>query len=157
MSTLHLSDTVFIRRCAADVFDYVADFRRATEWRTEVVESTMTPAGPLRLGSVLHEVAVIAGRRVRTESVVDGYDEQYRFTFRHRSGPLPVRGGYTVTPAAGGAVLRYDLAVELSGGWGLLAPIFRVTGPRTLAASLDELRFRLEAVISNRSVLTVAS
>lgn len=144
MSTLYLSDTVFVRRDADAVFAYAADFRRAAEWRTEVVGAAMSPDGPMRVGSVLRERSTIAGRRVVTDSVIEEYDEPHRFSFRHRSGPIPVSGSYTVTPAEGGAVLRYDLTVELVGGWALLDPVFRLTGPRMMAASLDELRFRLE-------------
>lgn len=144
--TLHLSDTVLVRRSAPDVFDYAADFRRAPEWRTELVEAALRPDGPMRLGSTLREVAKVAGLRMVTETVIDNYDAPNRFTFRHQSGPLPVSGGYTVTPADGGAVLRYDLTVELPGRWRLLAPVFRLTGPRTMAASLDRFRSRLETI-----------
>lgn len=145
MSTLHLSDTVFVRRDPVAVFAYASDFRRAHEWRTEVVESSMSPDGPMRPGSLLREVAMVAGRRIVTDSVVDSFDEHSRFSFTHRSGPMPVSGAYTVTPTDGGAVLRYDLEVELFGAWALLTPVFRVTGPRMMAESLDEFRFRLEA------------
>lgn len=154
MTHLRLSSTVRVQRRAADVFAYAADFRRAAEWREEVMESTMSPDGPMRTGTVLHEVARIAGRTVVTDSVVEEFEPGQRYTFVHRSGPLPVTGEYWVTPVADGlsADLRYDLGVELRGGWALLAPILRWTGARTMARSLDELRFRLEAAAPRRTL-----
>ncbi len=55
----------------SEVFDYVSDFGRAAEWRVEVVDSSMSPPAPMRLGTRLREVSRIAGREVVTESVVD--------------------------------------------------------------------------------------
>lgn len=146
MTHLQLSSTVHIQRSPEDVFAYAADFRRAAEWREEVVESTMSPAGPMQVGSILHGVAHVAGRTVVTDSVVDAVEFGDRFSFSHLSGPLPLSGEYGVAAASdGGAELRYVLRLELRGGLALLAPLLRWTGPRMLARSLDEFRFRLEA------------
>lgn len=151
MAHLRLTTGIVVQRAAEDVFAYAADFRRAAEWREEVVASTMSPSGPMRSGTVLHEEAQVAGRPVVTDSVVEVYDAPHRFTFTHLSGPLPVSGEYRVTPVGDCAELRYHLTVELRGGWALLAPILRVSGPRMMARSLDELRFRLEASVVSRS------
>lgn len=157
MTKLRLTSSVGIRRSAEDVFAYAADFRRAAEWREEVVGSTMSPGGPMRPGSVLHEDALVAGRAVVTDSVVEAYEPSHRFTFAHLSGPLPVSGEYRVTTTDDGAELRYDLTVELRGGWALLAPILRFTGLRTMARSLDEFRFRLEAAAVPRLPVLVGA
>jgi hypothetical protein len=151
MTQLRMTSSVAIHRCAEDVFAYAADFRRAAEWRDEVVASTMSPSGPMRPGTLLHEEARVAGRGVVTDSVVEVYEPPHRFTFTHLSGPLPVRGEYRVTPVGDGAQLRYDLTVDLRGGWALFAPILRLSGPRMMARSLDELRFRLEASVPTRT------
>lgn len=145
MTRLRLTSSVRIKRAVEDVFAYAADFRRAAEWREEVVASTMSPSGPMRSGTVLHEEADVLGRPVVTDSVVEVYEPPHRFTFTHLGGPLPVSGEYRVAAVGGCAELRYDLTVELSGGWALLAPILRLSGPRMMARSLDEFRFRLEA------------
>lgn len=136
--------TVDIARPPAKVFRYVTDFAAAHEWRSEVVESSADPAGPMALGTRLHEVAVVAGRRVVTDSVVDGFEPGSRFTFAHVAGPLPVSGEYRCDPIAGGTRLTYTLNVELTGAWALGAPLLRLTGRRTLARSLATLRLGLE-------------
>ena len=134
---------VVIDRGVAEVFDYVSDFNTAHEWRAEVVESTASPAGPMTVGTRLREVAVVAGRRIVTESVVDALEPGSRFTFAHLSGPLPVSGEYRCTTVAAGTRVDYTLHVELRGWWVLAAPLFRLTGPRTINRSFKALQARL--------------
>ena len=52
------------------------------------------------------------------------------------------------------AELHYLLNVDLRGGWALLAPILRLSGPRVMARSLDEFRFRLEAAARPRAAVS---
>ena len=157
MTQLRLSSSIRIHRCVEDVFAYAADFHRAAEWRDEVVASTMSPFGPMRAGTVLHEEARVAGRPVVTDSVVEVYEPPHRFTFEHLSGPMPVSGEYRVTAVEDESELHYALNVDLRGGWALLAPLLRVTGPRMMARSLDEFRFRLEASVVSRSPVLVGA
>jgi carbon monoxide dehydrogenase subunit G len=136
-------DVVVTGRSVEEVFAYVSDFNRAHEWRTEVTASTMEPAGPMKLGSRLHEVARVNGRTVVTDSVVDDLVAPYRFTFAHVSGPLPVSGEYRFATTDGGTRLTYVLEVELTGVWRLMAPVLRRSGRRTIARSLTTLAERL--------------
>jgi Polyketide cyclase / dehydrase and lipid transport len=126
-----------------EVFDYVSDFSRAAEWRVEVNESTMSPPGPMRLGTKLREVARVAGRPVLTASVVDSFAPPDSWTFAHTRGPLPVSGGFAVEPADGGVRLTYRLQVRLSGAWALGAPYLRWSGRRMIRKSLARLAERL--------------
>jgi len=135
--------SIDIARPATEVFAYASDFNRAQDWRTEVVESIMEPVGSMRLGSRLHEVALISGRRIVTDSVVDTYEPGHRFTFVHLSGPMTVSGEMAVETVGTGARLTYTLRVRLSGLWVLLAPVFRRTGPATIDASLRRLAEQL--------------
>jgi hypothetical protein len=128
-----------------DTFAYASDFNRAYEWRDEVEASRATPAGPMRLGTQLHEESRLAGRRVVTESVVDAYEPPHRFSFTHLSGPMPVSGEYVFESADGGTRLTYTLRVRLRGGWVLLAPLFRLTGGRTMQRSLTKFAENLVA------------
>ena len=106
-------------RSVSEVFDYVSDFGRAAEWRTEVVDSSMSPPAPMRLGSRLREVSRIAGREVVTESVVDEVSAPTRWSFAHVSGPLPVHGDYRFEPGPDGVGVTYRLDVRLTGLWAL--------------------------------------
>ena len=137
--------SIDIARPATEVFAYASDFNRAQDWRTEVVESIMEPVGSMRLGSRLHEVALMSGRRVVTDSVVDTYEPPHRFTFAHLSGPMAVSGEYAVEAVEAGSRLTYTLRVRLSGLWVLLTPVFRRTGPKMIDSSLRRLADQLSA------------
>ena len=93
----------------SEVFDYVSDFDRAAEWRTEVVDSSMSPPAPMVLGSRLREVSRIAGREVVTESVVDEISAPTRWSFAHVSGPLPVRRRLPFESGPDGVGVTYRL------------------------------------------------
>jgi carbon monoxide dehydrogenase subunit G len=134
---------VIPRRSVPEVFDYVSDFSRAAEWRVEVKESTMSPPGPMRLGTRLREVARVAGREVVTDSVVDQFAPPDSWTFAHTGGPLPVSGGFRVEPSGGDVRLTYRLQVELHAVWVLGAPYLRWSGRRMIQRSLARLAARL--------------
>jgi Polyketide cyclase / dehydrase and lipid transport len=134
-----VQETVIAGRTPEDVWAYVTDFNRAHEWRSEVTGSTMQPPGPMRLGSRLREVAVVSGRTVVTESVIDSFEPPHRWTFAHLSGALPVRGGIVLAAEPGGTRLTYELTVQLTGGWRLLAPMLRWSGRRMIRGSLATL------------------
>lgn len=148
-TTIDVTRSIDIAADLQQVFGYITDFPRAHEWRTEVVESTMDPEGPMQAGSRLREVAVIAGRRVLTDSVVDIFEPLHRFTFEHVQGPLPVSGEYRVEPRPSQTgtpttTLQYTLRVQLSGGWRLLAPLYKLTTPGAVDKSLKKLATRIE-------------
>ena len=141
---LEVTRSITIPRPPADVFAYVSDFTRTREWRTEVVESTMQP-GPMRLGTRVREVALIAGDRVVTESVIDGYDVPRRISFAHVSGPIQASSAYVIEALPGGARFTYTLRVQLHNWWVLAAPVFAQTGHGTIDRSLQTLASILRA------------
>ena len=136
---------VIPQRSGPEVFDYVSDFSRAAEWRVEVTDSTMSPPGPMRLGTRLREVARVAGRNVVTESVVDQFAPPGSWTFAHIRGPLPVSGGFRIEPGDGEVRLTYRLQVQLAGAWAVAAPYLRWSGRRMIRKSLARLAERLAA------------
>jgi hypothetical protein len=129
-------------RAVLEVFDYVSDFSRAAEWRTEVVESSMSPPAPMQVGTRLREVSRIAGRSVVTESVVDELSVPTFWSFAHESGPLPVRGDYRFAGEGTGVRVTYRLEVQLTGLWALGAPYLRWSGRRIMRRSLARLAER---------------
>ena len=134
---------VIPNRSVSEVFDYVSDFARAAEWREEVVDSSMSPHAPMRLGTRLREVSRIAGREVVTESVVDEVSAPTLWSFAHVSGPLPVRGDYRFAAAPDGVDLTYRLDIRLTGLWALGAPYLGWSGRRLMRRSLETLAERL--------------
>ena len=130
-------------RTVSEVFDYVSDFSRAAEWRTEVVESSMSPPAPIRVGTQLREVSRIVGRRVVTDSVVDELSAPTFWSFAHQSGPLPVRGDYRFEEEGKGVRLTYRLEARLTGLWALGAPYLRWSGRRIMRRSLARIAERV--------------
>lgn len=56
-TTVELTRSVRVAGGQEEVFDLVSDVNRAHEWRTEVVESSMSPDGPMRRSTRLRLTA----------------------------------------------------------------------------------------------------
>src|SRR3712207_3244369 len=94
MSTTQFEEQVDIpARTVTEGFDYVSDFSRAVDWRTEGGESSIEPPAPMRIGTRLREVAFVAGRRVVPDSVVDQFSPPEAWT-------LPTRAARSRCPVA---------------------------------------------------------
>ncbi len=142
---LIFEQSVIVDRPIADVFEYVSDVNRAHEWRSEVVESTMWPAGPMRHGMVTYEVTYIRGRRIVTETVIDTMSAPERFSFSHLNGPLPTSGECVFVAGPEGTEMTYRLVIELRGGWVLFGRYLRRLVEQNMTRSLATLRSTLES------------
>ncbi|HLL63404.1 MAG TPA: SRPBCC family protein [Propionibacteriaceae bacterium] len=143
-TTIQFEEQVLIpARTVSEVFDYVSDFRRAAEWRVEVVESSMAPPAPIQVGARLREVSRIVGRSVVTDSVVDELSAPTFWSFGQVRGPLPVRGDYRLAAEGNGVRVTHRLEVELTGRWALGAPYLRWSGRRLIQRSLGRLAERM--------------
>ena len=137
--------SVIVDRPITDVFAYVSDVNLAHEWRSEVVESTMWPAGPMRDGMVIYEVAVIKGRHIVTETVIETMSAPERFSFSHLNGPLPTSGEFVFIARPDGTEVTYRLVIELRGGWVLFGRYLRRVIDQNMMRSLSTLRSTLES------------
>jgi hypothetical protein len=135
--------SVVINRPIEEVAAYLADTERAVEWRADVLEATATPPGPVKPGTLVHEVVRLMGRSVRSETIVDGVTLA-GFRYSHARGPLPVSGEYAYAAVPGGTLVTITRRVTLTGRWMTFATYLRHAGDRMLAVSLAALRFRLE-------------
>ena len=135
---------MIIDRPAGEVFDYLSDPAEAQTWRADLVESSATPPAPVKPGMVRHEVAMVMGRRIATDTIVDTVTAT-GFTFSHADGVLPMSGEVACTPGPQGTIVAYTVHLELHGRWVMFARYLRRSGDLTMALSLANLRRNLEA------------
>ncbi len=70
--------SVIIRRPVADVFAYMDDITRETEWQSQLVEAEQTPAGPTAVGTRKRYVSQFLGKRLENTYVVKVYERNRR-------------------------------------------------------------------------------
>jgi hypothetical protein len=145
--------SVVIRRPIGEVAAYLGDFARAHEWRAGVVETSVTPAGPVQPGSVLREVSLVVGRQIVTESVVTSSTVEHGFAFSHLGGPLPVSGQYTCVEQPDGTLVTAQVSLTLTGNWVMFAEHLRRAGVRMMTLSLLALRYVVESAPDRQPAL----
>ncbi|MGW6279855.1 SRPBCC family protein [Kribbella sp. NPDC055071] len=136
---------VSIARPKQAVFDCLCGFAIAGDWRSEVLESSQTQAGPMQIGTELRQVALVAGRRLVTYSTVDTFVPGTTWSFTHKSGPLPISGAWSCSSlGATRTLVSYLLNVDLRGAWILCTPLIQLSGNSIIDSSLANLRTHLE-------------
>jgi hypothetical protein len=116
-----------------------------TEWAEGVVEATLMTPEPLGAGAVYRIVAVVARRRVTTETRMTQYEPTHMYASVTRMGPLVVADRWEFTTHGEHTQVRQVTNMRAAG---MLAPLgwlaARLLGKR-LAADLRRAKHLLEA------------
>jgi uncharacterized protein YndB with AHSA1/START domain len=111
-----------IKRPVEEVWTYATDPDKVPEWNPVVLESKVSPPGPLRKGSKVHSVIKFLGRRFESTGEVTEYEVNKRFALKSTS-PFPIEQTMTLTPAAGGTKITQVGVAEPGGFFKLGEPI----------------------------------
>ena len=137
--------SVVIDRPADEVFEYVSDGERFSEWATEIVKSKKTTKGPVGVGTTYTHVAQMLGRRVENHYEVTEYEVNKKITMETTSGSIPVEFSMTVSPANGGSKFTIRAEADATGFFKLAEPLVARTLNRQQDANLANLKDVLEA------------
>jgi uncharacterized protein YndB with AHSA1/START domain len=139
--------SVELSRSAEDVFAYVTDISRATEWQENLVREELEGQGPLGVGSRMRMTRRLGrGERTMTSEMTE-FDPPRSFGFRGIDGPVRAIGKGTVAPVGeGGSRFTMELHFEGHGIGKVLVPlVVRRQAPSDLDQSLKRLKARLES------------
>jgi uncharacterized protein YndB with AHSA1/START domain len=114
-------NSVTINRSVADVFAYVTDGEKCTEWRSGVMDIRRTN-GDGSVGTTYEQgVKGPMGRRIAADYMVTAYEPNRRYEFQTITGPARPHGRYDFEATDdGGTRLTFALDAELGGLRGLL-------------------------------------
>jgi uncharacterized protein YndB with AHSA1/START domain len=143
-----ISSTVEIARSPADVFAYLDQVTRHSEWQDDVVSSRLETEGPVRVGSKVTDVRKIGGREQSISYEITEHDPPRVFAFRGLNGPIRPVGRGTIEPLGDGSSSRVTLELELT-SHGLmgkaLAGVARGQAAKQLPKDQQKLKERLES------------
>jgi uncharacterized protein YndB with AHSA1/START domain len=142
-----MTNTVEIARSPQDVFAYVTDPARFTEWQDAVVSARLEGDGPVRQGSRV-KLTRRQGRREQTLTTeLTEYSPPRSYAFRGIDGPVRPIGKGTVEPVGDGERSRFTFELDFEGkGVGkVLLPLVRRQARHELLESHDNLKKRLES------------
>ena len=85
---MKIETSVVINRSIEDVFNYSTDPENTPEWQTGLLESRLTSAGPIGVGSTIRDVRVFMGRQAESKVQVIVYEPNKEFTLKIESGEI---------------------------------------------------------------------
>ena len=138
---MEMNGTILIDRPVDSVFAYVINVENDIHWRSGVTGSGMRSSDPIGVGSIGYTVAGDQEVEWRVVNYIPGESVDWEFL----NGPFVGSGGYRFEPVEGGTQFTLVAAVEPSGVYKLLGPLFGWIGGRRNQADVEKLRDILEA------------
>ena len=141
---LKMEFSVEIKRPVEEVFAYLTDPAMEPEWNSAVLECRADQPGPIRVGSKIHIVGRILGRR--SESTYEVTELVPNKKYVHKTGtPFPLEATYLAEPTAGGTKVTLRGVAEPGGFFKVAEPVLGRIANRQIQAQLDTMKELLEA------------
>lgn len=130
-----------INRPASDVFAFLADVGKQTEWVHGVNECHWLEAKTASVGAVAEQSMTFMGKtRIERMKVVD-FEPGKRIVFE-KDRPFHIRFGFELAEKDGATHVRYPVHMEPSGFFRLIIPL---VGKKTINGDLARIARYLEA------------
>lgn len=128
-----------IARPTAEVFGYLADATRQTEWVHGVSRCSWLGDGPAP-GAVAEQTMTFLGKTRTVPMTVVEYQPERRVVFEKQE-PMYIRFGFELEEDGGSTLVRYPVEMGLRGVLGLLV---RLVGHKEIEGDLTRIAQRLE-------------
>jgi uncharacterized protein YndB with AHSA1/START domain len=113
MTTVTASIT--INRPVDKVFDYVVNVENHKAWQAGILDATVTPVGPIGVGSTYHYTTEVMGRRMETHLEVTAYEENKKWGVKTTGVPQSIETIYLFETVDNNTKLT--ISMELAGGY----------------------------------------
>ena len=137
--------TVVVNRPVEEVFAYLTDPEKLSEWQTMVQEARQESPGPMTEGTKITDVRKFLGRRFETTVEVTAYEQNKRADFKAVSGPIPFSISHTLEPADGATSIKVAAEGEPGGFFKLAEPVVGAQAERQFRNDYSTLKDLLEA------------
>jgi uncharacterized membrane protein len=134
-----------IKRPVEDVFAVIINFENRPKWSSGSLESKITSAGPIGVGTTSRSVTKLLGRRIESESEVTEFEPNRKFAEKSKSGPFPFQGSMTFEQIEGETRVNFTIEAEPGGFFKLAEPLIVIIAKRQFQSDLDNLKDLMEA------------
>ena len=146
MAKLVFGYSVQIDAKQEDVFNYISDFVRHSEWN-EGLRMEAVSDGPIAVGSLYRSIGKLMGKDVTNDIRITEYEPHSRLAFVSNDGKADFSQEMYFSPNNGGTLLERKLTFDASA---LMALLFRLLiGPlvanRSMNKSLKNLKAKVES------------
>lgn len=142
-----LVNTVEIDRSPEDVFAYVTDPSRFSEWQDNVVSAHKDGDEPIHVGSRFVMTRKVGGRDQTMTSEVTEHEPPQNYAFQVIDGPVRAHGKGSFEPLDGGTRTRFTFELDFEGhgiGKVLVPLVVRRQASKELPLTHANLKERLE-------------
>jgi carbon monoxide dehydrogenase subunit G len=143
-----ITNTVEIARTPDDVFAYLTDISRFTEWQDAVVSAKPFDDGPMKAGSKATMTRRMGKREQTFTTELTDWNPPRSYAFRGIDGPVRPIGKGTLEPIGDGQRTRFTFSIDFEGhGLGkLLVPlVVKRQAKKEIVESHEALKNRLES------------
>jgi uncharacterized membrane protein len=129
----------------AVVFAYLTDLEHAAVWQSSLLEAGLTPDGPVRAGTEIHEIRKFLGLKIESVVEVTDFEPNRKFGGRVRFGPIPWAFHYTFEDAGGSTRVASHMEGEPGGFFRVAEPLVVRTVQRQVQNDLSTLKELVES------------
>jgi carbon monoxide dehydrogenase subunit G len=141
-----ITRSIEVKRRPEDVFAYLDDLERHSEWQPEIISTNVETEGPVRVGTRVHEMRTLGRREMDSSYEITEHDPPRKSSFRGTVGSVRPVGTVSVEPVGDGSSSRVTIEFNLVGhGMGkLIAPLARRQAPKVIEGNQQKLKEMLE-------------
>ena len=142
-----ITGSVEISRPPADVFAYLDELDRHSEWQSDLISSRLDTEGPVRVGTRATDTRKVPGGPQEMTYEITEHDPPRTSSWRVINGPVRAVGTVRVEPLDDGSRSRVSVEFDLEGhGIGvLIAPFARMQARKQVPESQARLKEILES------------
>jgi uncharacterized membrane protein len=150
-----ITESIEIARPPEEVFAYVDDLPRHTEWQSQLESARVETEGPARVGTRVVEVRRVPGGPREFTYEITEHEPPRLAAFRVLNGPVRPVGRVTFEPSGAGTHYTVQLDFEGHGFGKLIAPFARRDARKQLPQDLARLKERVESGAAQTAEPTV--
>jgi uncharacterized membrane protein len=141
-----ISSSIEINRSPDDVFAYLDELDKHSEWQADLISSKLDTPGPIGVGSRATDTRKVPGGPQEMTYEITEYDAPHKSSWRVLNGPVRAVGSVIVEPIDEGGRSRVKVEFDLEGhGLGvLIAPFARMQARKQVPKDQAKLKEILE-------------
>jgi carbon monoxide dehydrogenase subunit G len=109
------SKSYYIERTPQEIFDYATNPAKNPEWRESAVSSEWETAGPVGVGSRMHSVDKLMGRKIESTVEISAWDPPKLFGQKSVGGPMPFEMTIRLESERNGTRIKAEGQAEIGG------------------------------------------
>jgi uncharacterized membrane protein len=141
-----ITNSIEIDRPQKDVFAYLDELDKHSEWQADLISSKLETEGPIGVGSRATDTRKVPGGPREMTYEITEYEPPRKTSWRVLNGPVRAVGSVIVEPVGDGARSRVTVDFNLEGhGIGvLIAPFARIQARKQVPKDQAKLKEVLE-------------